>query len=114
MDISHNLVDALENYYGLKDNLGLKYLDASKNLIERLEPMSILPSMEHVFLQENMINDIAPNTFVGKYALKQVHLEKNKLATLSTKALLVTPQTGKQYTIRIVRSVSPTIPYRDC
>ena len=94
LDISDNVIDALGNYYNLAENYALTYLDASGNRITALEPMSLLPSMEDVFLEDNAISSIADNTFIGKSLLNQVHLERNALTTLSMAALMTSPLKG--------------------
>ncbi len=77
-----------------QENYGLRYLDASRNRIRSLGPLGVLPSVEHLFLADNRLERVEPDTFVGKYALRQVHLQRNRLETLDRRALVVTPQTG--------------------
>ena len=43
------------NYYALRDDYALKYVDARKNKITGLEVLSVLPSIEEMHLQDNMI-----------------------------------------------------------
>ena len=91
LDVSRNQVDALGNYYGLTDNYALKYLDASSNRVRRLGPAGVLPGLEHLLLGDNLIEEVEEGTFAGKYALKQVRLERNRLRTIASKAIMVTP-----------------------
>ncbi len=94
LDVAGNDIDALGNYYGLMENYGLRYLDASRNRIRELGPMGVLPGVEHLFLQDNLVERVEAGTFSGKYALRQVHLQRNRLRTLDSKAVMVTPLTG--------------------
>ncbi len=94
LDVAGNSIDALGNYYGLMDNYSLRYLDASRNKIRTLGPSGILPSVQHLFLADNVVEKIEPDTFVGKYSLRQVHLQRNKLQTLDSDAIVITPQIG--------------------
>ena len=55
LDIHSNGVDSLGNYYALRDDYALKYVDARKNKITGLEVLSVLPSIEEMHLQDNMI-----------------------------------------------------------
>ena len=99
LDIHSNKIDALGNYYNLDGSFRLKYLDASKNQILELEPANILASMENLYLNENKIMKISPNTFLGKNQLNQVHLQKNDLSTLSRASLQVSPQESKNHPV---------------
>ena len=96
LDIHDNGVDSLGNYYALRDNYALKYIDARKNQINRLEVLSILPSIQEMKLGHNMIQNIAPNTFLGKPNLTSIHVDNNRLDTLEMAALMVSlsPEKG--------------------
>ncbi|TRY62905.1 hypothetical protein TCAL_07138, partial [Tigriopus californicus] len=91
LDIKRNQIDILGNYYNLMDNYAIKYMDASFNRIVGIEPNSILPNMEHTVLNDNLISKVAPNTFVGKSYISQVHLERNELSTLSMASMMISP-----------------------
>ena len=67
----------------------LQVLDARSNKISTLEVLSILPSLQDVFLQDNSISSIAPNTFLAKTNLTRVHLERNSLLTLQMTSLMI-------------------------
>ncbi len=106
LDVSNNFIVALENYYKLAENYALRYIDASSNRITSLDPMSLLPSMEDVYLEGNEISTIADNTFVGKQLLTRVHLERNNLTSLDMTALMTSPLKGKSiHYIRVVFSL---------
>lgn len=95
LDIRRNQIDILGNYYNLMDNYAIKFMDASYNRIVGIEPNSILPNMEHIVLNDNQISKVAPNTFVGKSYISQVHLERNELSTLSMASMMISPVKSK-------------------
>jgi Leucine-rich repeat (LRR) protein len=108
LDISDNNIDALGNYYNLAENYALRYLDASGNRIAALEPISLLPSMEDVFLEGNAISRITDNAFIGKSLLNQVHLERNQLSTLTMAALMTSPLKGKTNSEKYIYNFLPS------
>ncbi len=67
----------------------MQVLDARGNKISSLEVLSILPSLQEVFLQDNAISHVAPNTFLAKHNLTNVHLERNQLLTLEMTSLMI-------------------------
>ena len=99
LDIHENGVDSLGNYHHLGDNYALKYVDARDNKINRLEVLSILPSIHQMRLGNNRIKHIDPNTFLGKPNLTSIHLDNNQLSGLEMAALMVSlsPEKGKTY-----------------
>jgi Leucine-rich repeat (LRR) protein len=90
LDIHFNNIDSLGNYYALRDNYALKYVDASVNNISSVQVLSILPGIIEIDLSNNSISRIAPNTFLGKHSLTKVHLERNRLETMAMSSLMVT------------------------
>ena len=89
LDIHSNNIDSMGNYYALRDNYNLKYVDASVNAISELHVLSILPGVRHINLSNNTLTRIAPNTFLGKKNLVEVHLQRNRLETLDVSSLMV-------------------------
>ena len=89
LDIHENGVDSLGNYHHLGDNYALKYVDARDNKIDRLEVLSILPSIQQMRLGKNKIKHIDPNTFLGKPNLTSIQLDNNQLNTLEMASLMV-------------------------
>lgn len=85
------------NYYAIRDDYHLQYIDASVNMINSMTVLSILPSVKEINLSNNTIHKIAPNTFLGKKNLAKVHLERNRLETLDVSSLMVSlgPNDGK-------------------
>ena len=101
LDIHDNGIDSLGNYYALRDNYALKYIDARQNKINSLEVLSILPSIQEMKLGSNLISHIAPNTFLGKPNLTAVHLDSNRLKMLEMASLMVSlsPEKGNTQSI---------------
>ena len=95
LDIHENGVDSLGNYHHLGDNYALKYVDARDNKIDRLEVLSILPSIQQMRLGSNKIKHIAPNTFLAKPNLTSIHLDNNQLNTLEMASLMVSLSPNK-------------------
>ena len=89
LDIHDNRIEELGNYFGLGKKHALMYIDARENKITRLKASSVLPSIEELRLQDNLISHIAPNTFLGKPNLTTVHLQNNRLSTLDMTSLKV-------------------------
>ena len=71
-------IDSLGNYYAIRDNTNLKFVNASVNQISSINVLSILPGIVEINLSNNTIHKIAPNTFLGKTNLARVHLERNR------------------------------------
>ncbi len=89
LDIHSNNIDSLGNYYAMRDNYNLKFVDASINVISSLHLLSILPRVIEINLSNNTISKIAPQTFLGKEHLAIVHLERNRLESLEMASLMV-------------------------
>ena len=82
LDISFNKIGDLGNFYSLQ-NFGLQTLESSHNLIAKLDQASFLESLIHVRLDNNLIEEIAPNTLAGLNNLQMVDLQSNKIQQLS-------------------------------
>ncbi len=89
LDVQKNNIDSLGNYYALRDNYNLAYIDASGNQIALLQVLSILPGTRVLKLNDNIISKIAPNAFLGKENLATVHLERNRIETIDMSSLMV-------------------------
>ena len=91
LDLHENEIEELGNYYSLADAYSLKTLDASKNRITKLEPLSLPSSVEFVFLNGNHITEIKANTFLEKANLKRVEMTANHLRQLNLSSLSIQP-----------------------
>lgn len=92
LDVHDNQIEELLNYYKLGEGFNLKTLDASYNKIKKLEPLSLLPSLQFVLLKKNKISMIMPSTFRSKTNLKKVDLTANRIQSLPLSALSIDMQ----------------------
>ncbi|CAD7088113.1 unnamed protein product [Hermetia illucens] len=91
LDIHGNYIEALGNYYKLQEEIRVKTLDASHNRITEIGPMSVPNTIELLFINNNLINTIHPNTFVDKTSLTRVDLYANMISKLQLHNLRVAP-----------------------
>ncbi|XP_050314368.1 toll-like receptor Tollo [Anthonomus grandis grandis] len=91
LDMHSNEIPELGNYYDVRNTLKIKMLDVSFNLITTLQENSIPDSVETLYLQNNKISSVAPNTFTHKKNLEKVVLYGNKIRYLDLSALNLSP-----------------------
>lgn len=96
LDLHDNHIEELQNYYKLGEGFSLRTLEASFNKIKKLDPLSLLPSLQFVLLKRNRISVIAPATFRSKTGLKRVDLTSNRIRTLPLSALAIDMPANKQ------------------
>lgn len=89
LDIHGNFIEYLNNYYKIQDEIGVKTLDASHNRITEISPMSIPNSIELLFINNNFIKKIHPNTFIDKTNLTRVDMYANDLVNVDLNALRI-------------------------
>nr|XP_050864570.1 toll-like receptor 7 [Vespula vulgaris] len=89
LDIHGNFIEKLDNYYELR-NSKVKTLDASHNRITELTSLSVPDSVELLFINNNYISIVHPNTFVKKVNLTRVDMYANMIETMELTALLLT------------------------
>ncbi|KAL4148166.1 hypothetical protein QTP88_002450 [Uroleucon formosanum] len=87
LDLHDNYVQELGDYYNLKDRLNINTIDASHNHITEISERSIPNSVEVLFLNNNFLSNIRPNTFLKKRNLVRVDLYANELTRLDVNAL---------------------------
>ena len=92
IDLRHNQIEELGNYYQLNDGFSLKTMDASYNQIRKLAPSSFLTSLENIYLNSNHIEEISANTFIQMDNLSRVEMKENSLVTLQLAALALQPR----------------------
>ncbi|XP_046742848.1 toll-like receptor 7 isoform X1 [Diprion similis] len=90
LDVHGNFIESLGNYYGISD-LKVRTLDASHNRITELSPIAIPDSVELLFINNNYISLVRPNTFTGKVNLTRVDMYANMIETMELTALRLTP-----------------------
>lgn len=98
LDIHSNYIEALNNYYKLIDEIQIKTLDASHNRIVEIGPMNVPNSIELMFINNNHIHKIQPNTFVDKENLVRVDLYANNLTKLQMHQLRIAPNFASKHT----------------
>ncbi|KAH1029320.1 hypothetical protein HUJ05_002579 [Dendroctonus ponderosae] len=89
LDIHGNFIENLANYYKIQTEIEVKTLDASHNRITEINPMSIPNSVELLFINNNFIKKVHPNTFLDKRSLARVDMYANDLIYLDITALRV-------------------------
>uniref|UniRef100_A0A1A9WM65 TIR domain-containing protein n=1 Tax=Glossina brevipalpis TaxID=37001 RepID=A0A1A9WM65_9MUSC len=94
LDIHGNYIEALGNYYKLQEEIRVTTLDASHNRITEVGAMSVPNSIELLFINNNIISQVQPNTFVDKSKLTRVDLYANVLSKLTLNSLRVAPVTA--------------------
>lgn len=87
LDMHDNQVTELANYYDVRNTLKIKMLDVSYNFITEIKENSVPDSVETLFLNNNKITTVQPNTFHNKFNLEKVVLYGNDLRYLDLNAL---------------------------
>ncbi|XP_017864306.1 PREDICTED: toll-like receptor 6 [Drosophila arizonae] len=91
LDLHKNRLSMLSNRFGLDAELRLQTLDVSFNQLQRIGPASIPNSIELLFLNDNLITTVDPDTFMHKTNLTRVDLYANQINTLDIKSLRILP-----------------------
>lgn len=97
LDIHSNYIESLGNYYKLQDQIEIKTLDASHNRLQEMGPMNVPNSIELMFINNNHISKILPNTFVDKTHLIRVDLYANSLQKLQMHQLRIAPSLASKH-----------------
>ncbi|KAH8371302.1 hypothetical protein KR093_006833, partial [Drosophila rubida] len=87
LDLHKNRLALLSNRFGLDAEIRLQTLDVSFNQLQRIGPAAIPNSIELLFLNDNLISGVEPDTFVHKANLTRVDLYANQISTLDIKSL---------------------------
>lgn len=93
LDMHDNQITELGNYYDVTRTLKIKMLDVSFNQIVEIRENCIPDSVEILFLNNNKISSVHPNTFVKKINLEKVVLYGNDIKSLDLNALSLSPVT---------------------
>lgn len=91
LDIHNNFIEHLGNYYKIQDEIRVKTLDASHNRISEVSPMAIPNSVELLFINNNFIRTVHPNTFLDKVNLARVDMYANDLVNLELSSFRLSP-----------------------
>ncbi|XP_034253236.1 toll-like receptor 6, partial [Thrips palmi] len=90
LDLHKNHITELGNHNGLDSELRLQTLDASFNKLTRVTAATIPNSVELLFLNDNLIQSVESQTFVGKVNLTRVDLYANQIVSMDLNALQLT------------------------
>ncbi|GLG98177.1 Toll-like receptor 6 [Gryllus bimaculatus] len=91
LDMHKNLVSELADKYGARASLQIKMLDASFNKLSEVDDNALPDSVEMLFLNDNLIHTVKPNTFFKKTNLTRVVLYANRIEKLDLSALTLQP-----------------------
>ncbi|XP_037940095.1 toll-like receptor 6 [Teleopsis dalmanni] len=96
LELRKNRLNELSNRFGLEKVIQLQTFDASFNQIKHISPSSIPSSIELLFLNDNLIHTVDPNSFINKSNLTRVDLYANQITTLDIKSLRIVLQDDKR------------------
>ena len=96
LDIHNNKIDKIGNYYSLGAGFSLQTFDASFNAISELSDSTLLHGLRNIYLNNNQINKIAPESFNSLSNLTRVELQNNQMISLVSDAVM-TSNTGRYY-----------------
>merc|ERR1719471_1670482 len=88
LDIHNNKIDRIGNYYTLGSGFSLQTFDASFNKISELSDTTLLHGLKNIYLNNNKISKIAPETFKSLENLTRVEIQNNDLVTLTSEAVM--------------------------
>lgn len=86
LDLSHNRIEVLRNYYELEAKLRLESLDVSYNLIREIAATSIPHSIRTLNLFSNRIEKVDSGAFVAKHNVTFVDIRNNSLKRIDNTA----------------------------
>lgn len=89
LDIHANKIRELGNYFEIESQLHLSSFDASSNRLTEITGSAIPDSVEHLFLNDNLISKVQSYTFFKKPNLTRVDLFGNKITSLNQNSLRI-------------------------
>lgn len=89
LDIHSNYIEALGNYYRLQSEITVTTLDASHNRISEIGSQAVPNSIELFFVNNNIVRNVYPNTFIDKKNLTRVDLYSNAISKLHMHSLRI-------------------------
>eukprot|EP00090_Calanus_glacialis_P019644 TRINITY_DN30137_c0_g1_i1.p1 TRINITY_DN30137_c0_g1~~TRINITY_DN30137_c0_g1_i1.p1 ORF type:complete len:1191 (-),score=181.26 TRINITY_DN30137_c0_g1_i1:163-3735(-) len=87
LDISHNEVQELGNYFDLSGDMALTYINAGFNKLTIVAPLNVPDSVETLLLNDNTISEVSPYTFFKKAKLVKVDLTVNEISGIAQTAI---------------------------
>ncbi|XP_055311754.1 toll-like receptor 7 [Sitodiplosis mosellana] len=107
LDIHSNFIEALGNYYRLQPEITVTTLDASHNRITEIGSLSVPNSIELFFVNNNLIRNVYPNTFIDKQNLTRVDLYSNAITKLHLHALRISAMASMKKNTEFYLSGNP-------
>lgn len=107
LDLHHNEIETLGNYFELESVLHLLILDASFNFIREINAATFPNKIEKIRLNNNRIKIINPFTFMAKSNLSSVNLTNNYLQSLDINAFRLKPITPSKHLPEFLISGNP-------
>ena len=96
LDIHNNKIDKIGNYYTLSSGFNLQTFDASFNQISELGDSTLLHGIKNIYLNNNKIAKIAPESFASLSNLSRVELQHNEMTSLASDAVIIS-NTGQSH-----------------
>uniref|UniRef100_A0A336LWU3 CSON003960 protein n=1 Tax=Culicoides sonorensis TaxID=179676 RepID=A0A336LWU3_CULSO len=87
LDLHENQISELGDYFGQKEELKLKMLDVSFNRITKVTEETVPNSIETLFLNNNLIEEVAAGTFLKKANIEKVVLYANFIRRMEIAAI---------------------------
>ncbi|XP_054164081.1 toll-like receptor Tollo [Oppia nitens] len=112
LDIHHNEIETLGNYFELESALQLEDFDVSHNLIKEISGSAIPNRIERINLSDNKIRVVHQFTFMAKHNITFVDLRNNTLQTLDINAFRLKALTANRQSPEFYVSSNPY--YCDC
>ena len=112
LDVNHNEIETLGNYFELEGALQLKEFDVSYNLIKEISGAAIPNRMERINLSHNRIRIIHQFSFMAKNNITFVDLRNNSLQSLDINAFRLKAVTVNRQSPEFYVSLNPY--YCDC
>ncbi|CAG2118893.1 unnamed protein product, partial [Medioppia subpectinata] len=94
LDIHHNEIESLGNYFELESALQLEEFDVSHNQIKEISGSAIPNRIRRISLADNRIRVVHQFSFVAKHNITFVDLRNNSLQTLDTNSFRLKPVTA--------------------
>ncbi|XP_031639841.1 toll-like receptor 7 [Contarinia nasturtii] len=107
LDIHSNFIEALGNYYRLQSEITITTLDASHNRITEIGSLLVPNSIELFFVNNNLIRNVYPNTFIDKQNLTRVDLYSNGITKLHVHSLRISAMASMKKNTEFYLSGNP-------
>ena len=112
LDVRHNEIESLGNYFELESALQLQEFDVSYNLIKEISSSAIPNKIERIDLSHNRIRTIHQFSFMAKNNISFVDLRNNSLQSLDINAFRLKSLSGNKQAPEFFVSSNPY--YCDC